>query len=1047
MIELCPQCRTAYDPAATGGPCPRCSLAGALAGAPSPAPTDDYEFVAELGRGGMGVVSLARQRSLGRLVALKVIAAGGADTGPAAARLLREARAAAAITHPHVVAVHEVGQGPAGAFFAMEYCEGGNLRERLRAGPLPPRAAAALGRKLADAVACAHAVGILHRDLKPSNILLTSAGEPKLSDFGLSASLAGATGELTRTGEIAGSPSYLAPETLAAGTTPTPAVDTYGLGVVLYECVTGRPPFTGDSAAAVLAQIATYEPVPPRRLNPAVPRDLETIILKCLEKNPAARYASVGELRDDLDRLLAGHPIHARPISAAGRLVRWARRKPGLAAALAVIFLGSTASALLLAERNRSLASALARSEAAEAGARHALRDSLLAQARAIRHTAREGHRFEALAALRQAAAIATDAPARSEAIAALALPDWSERQDHPGQWADGTSHTAVTPLPDFTAFIHETDQGVFTRRRFPGGQIVWTWPGVGSPRAGATVISPDGRWVAARLQNDEIHVLDAATGAPVFKLTGRPFAYKASRIWGYGTDMAFSADGTRFAATRPEGGVTIHGVPDGTIIAVWDTPEWITSLAFAHHGSRLAAGGSVQRGQNLLAVLDAATGAVLARIKPESRVEFIAWSADDRWIAAGTRPLQVHAAGDLALRAVLPERSALHGHFLPEGRHLLISEQVGQTRLWEIDTGRLVLSKSDSGRPGVWFADGEPLRQWRYFTDGRVVIEALHSSAIFLAVPPPYPRYTTPSIADPLDISPDGRWLSLGGWRDPSLYDLLNHQWRFVPPPGAEGSLSSARFAADSQTLWTGQSRGPLRLRRFDPAQPSLDEGELVPGHDNFLPTDLHRKSGLLALADYYGGRYRLLDTATRAIVSEWSAPRAAFAAFSPDGRWLATGPEPGPGARSEVREVPSGRIVRTLNETGGQLVTWSPDGRWLLANEGSTGTRLWRTTDWSAGPNLPAIAQGSSRRAAFSPDSRLLAVNENNFILLLRPETGEEIARLEAPEQNRFSPVLRFTPDGKTLIVPRLDGSLHLWSLSAIRAELGKLGLGWQD
>ena len=1049
-MTLCPRCSQPFDPAATGGICPRCALAAALTSAASAGPADEYEFIAELGRGGMGMVSLVRQNSLDRLVALKVIATGPDPDGRAEIRLLREARAAAAISHPHVVAVHEVGQGASGAFIAMEYCEGGDLRERLRAGPLAPRAAAELVRKLADAVARAHAAGVLHRDLKPSNVLLTAAGEPKLSDFGLSGSVA----SVEATGIVAGSPAYLAPETLHPDHRPTPAQDIYGLGAVLYECVTGRAPFLGESAAAVIAQIPQAEPPPPRLLNRAVSRDLETIVLKCLEKKPAARYVTAEELRDDLDRLLAGHPIQARPVSAAGRAWRWSRRHPARATAIAAGLLllltlatGSSIYAYRIEREQQLTAAERDRATQAEAATRAQLRTALLAQAHATRLTARDGQRFESLEALRLAAIITPGPDARSEALAALALPDWTEPKGYPDLWTEGTSHTSVTPLPDFTAFIHETPEGVFSRRTFPEGRVAWTWPGVGSPRAGTTVVSPDGRWVAARLQNDEIHVLDAATGGLVFKLTGRPFAFKASRIWGYGTDMAFSPDGTRFAATRPEGGVTIHRVPDGTVTAAWDSSEWITNLAFSHDGTRLAAGGSVQRDGNVLAVLDSATGAVLARIKPESRVEFVAWSANDRWIAAGTRPLQVFAAADLALRAVLPERNALHGHFLPDSRHLLISEQIGQSRLWEIDTGRLVLAKPDSGRPGVWFAAGEPLRQWRYFTNGKVVIQELHGSAIFRSVPPPYPRYTTPSIADPLDVSPDGRWLVLGGWSQPSLYDLTHHQWRLVPPPGVSDFMGTARFTADGQTLWTGQSRGPLRRHRLDPGARHLGEGELVPGHDNFLPTALHRETGVLALTDYYGGRYRLLDTATRAIVSEWPMPRAAYAAFSPDGRSILASGEPGPTARVEVREVATGRVVRTLSETGGLIAAWSPDGRWLVTGVGENITRLWRTADWSKGPELPAEAQGASRRAVFSPDSRLLLVNENNFILLLRTETGEEIARLEAPEQTRFSPVLRFTPDGKTLIVPRLDGSLHLWSMAMIRSELGKLGLDWKD
>ncbi|MDI1250510.1 MAG: protein kinase [Lacunisphaera sp.] len=1050
-MNTCPTCSLAYDPAATGGPCPRCSLAGALAAAANAGPAD-YEFLSELGRGGMGVVSLVRQRSLDRLVALKVIAATGDATAPA--RLLKEARAAAAIAHPHVVAVHEVGQGESGAFIAMEYCEGGDLRTRLQSGPLAPRAAAELVRKLADAIARAHAAGVLHRDLKPSNVLLTAAGEPKLSDFGLSGSIAGAASEHTRTGTLAGTPSYLAPELLAGGAA-TPAVDIYGLGAILYECVTGRPPFTGDSPAAVLAQIGTVEPVPPRRLSPAVPADLDTIILKCLEKDPAARYAGAAALEEDLGNFLAGRPIHARPPSPAGRLWRWARRNPALAGSsaaalllLVVLAIGSSLAAWRLdRERDRALVGEH-RAWSAETATRTQLRAALLAQAHATRLTGREGQRFNALAALGEAAAIRPAADARSEAVAALTLPDWSARVETSGLWTENSPHTATTPLPGFGAFIHETDTGVFSRRTFAAGKIAWTWPGVGSPRAGATVVSPDGRWVAARLQNDEIHVLDAVTGAPSFKLTGRPFAFKASRIWGYGTDLAFSADGSLFAATRPEGGVTIHRLPDGQQTTEWITPEWITSLAFARSGTRLAIGGSKERGTNVLAVIDAATGQALAKEASTARVDFVEWSADDRWLAVGTKPLQVRAARDLTLRATLPEYSALHARFLPDGRRLLISEQIGQTRLWDIDRARLLLTKADSGRPGVWF-DDTPLRQWRYFSGGPVVVQIFHETEIFRASWPPLREYTLPSIADPLDVSPDGRWAVLGGWQGPSLLNVSTGQWHRPAPEGAEGSLSTARFDPTGAALWTGQSKGPLRRHPFsvDSGTPVVGSGEIIPGHDGFLPTALHPGTGRLALADYHGGRYRLLDTRTRAVVAEWPMPRACYATFSPDGRLLLTSPETSPDAQGEIREVSSGRLVKVLSETAGQAGAWSPDGQTVLASDGLTSAKLWRSIDWAPGPVLPAEAQGAARRAAYSPDGRLLAINENNFIWLLRADTGGEIARLEAPEQNRFSPSLRFTPDGGTLIVPRLDGSVHLWSLAAIRTELGKLGLDWQD
>lgn len=421
-MMTCPVCQ--FEPfVEEAGPCPRCALVGALALSANAGGGGDYEILDELGRGGMGVVSLARQRSLERLVALKVIGSGGADLE---SRLQREARSAAAIQHPNVVAVHEVGRGPQGMFIAMEYCEGGDLRGRLRQGLLSARATALMGVRLADALAAAHASGVLHRDLKPSNVLLTPGGEPKLTDFGLSSSLLGATGDVTIAGEIAGSPSYLAPETLQPGQKPAATVDVYGLGAVLYECVTGRAPFVGETAALVLAQVAGAEPVPARKLSPGLPLDLDTIIMKCLERSPAARYASAVELRDDLQRYLDGRPIRARPLSAAGRTSRWARRNPALAACLGLIFVGSLAGALVLAERNRRLSAALADSEQAKATANEALHDSLLAQARNVRLSGRVGQRHDALRLIREAVRVGGfTGAARSEALAALMVDDW----------------------------------------------------------------------------------------------------------------------------------------------------------------------------------------------------------------------------------------------------------------------------------------------------------------------------------------------------------------------------------------------------------------------------------------------------------------------------------------------------------------------------------------------------------------------------------------------------------------------------------------------
>jgi serine/threonine-protein kinase len=305
----------------------------------------DYELLAEIARGGMGVVFKARQKRLKRLVALKMIRAGQLATPDDLQRFRVEAEAAARLRHPNIVAVHEVGEVDGQLFFSMDFIEGLTLAQRLRDGPLPGRTAAGYVRQLARAVHYAHRQGILHRDLKPSNVLLDHEEQPHLTDFGLAKRLDTADTALTQTGAVVGTPSYMAPEQAAGRVKELgPACDVYGLGAVLYELVTGRPPFRSDTPLDTVLQVLEREPVPPRFLNPKIEPDLETICLKCLEKEPSRRYASTDELADDLQRYLDGETIRACSYNVLARLIR-ALNKPshreadlGLWASLLLVF-------------------------------------------------------------------------------------------------------------------------------------------------------------------------------------------------------------------------------------------------------------------------------------------------------------------------------------------------------------------------------------------------------------------------------------------------------------------------------------------------------------------------------------------------------------------------------------------------------------------------------------------------------------------------------------------------------------------------------------
>jgi hypothetical protein len=296
-----------------------------------------YDIIRELGRGGMGVVYQARQVALNRTVAVKMILAGAHAGEANLARFLTEAEAVAQLQHPHIVQIFEIGRHEGLPYFTLEFVPGGSLADKVRDHPLPAREAAQLVEQLAKGVAYAHQRGIIHRDLKPENVLLAEDGTPKITDFGLAKRVAVEPGAaspgsgLTATGAVLGTPSFMAPE--QAGGKPSaigPAADIYALGAILYRLVTGRPPFQAATPLDTILQVVSDDPLAPRQLAPKCPRDLETICLKCLQKEPRKRYASAANLSEDLRRFQSSEPIQARPVGRLERAVKWARRNPGV---------------------------------------------------------------------------------------------------------------------------------------------------------------------------------------------------------------------------------------------------------------------------------------------------------------------------------------------------------------------------------------------------------------------------------------------------------------------------------------------------------------------------------------------------------------------------------------------------------------------------------------------------------------------------------------------------------------------------------------------
>jgi WD40 repeat protein len=696
-----------------------------------------YELLGELGRGGMGVVYKARHLKLNRLVALKMILAGGHSDPDAAARFKAEGEAVARLQHPNIVQIFEVGEAPAGPYgpptpyLAMEYVEGGTLHACLADRPQPPRDAARMAEVLARAVHYAHQRGVLHRDLKPGNILLSRASAggglrpplaecvPHIADFGLAKRLDDSTG-VTRSQMVVGTPNYMAPEqAVPAETAPAPLgppADVYALGAILYEMLTGRPPFLGATPADTLLQVQLLDPLPPRRCQPNVPADLETVCLKCLQKEPAKRYPTAAELADDLARFLAGEPIHARPASPAEKAWKWAQRRPavaGLAAALAVTALAGFASVLW---QWRSAVAAWAeadwqaRAEAEQRVAADEARHKAVAawdeaeSALYVSHVARARLEWQAGHALAAYEALEQCPPARRgwewhylDACRQGAL--WTFRHDSPVHriafTPDGAALAVASGVP--SNFVGGGDPA-----KTPGAVHLWDLT-TGRPRLGPlrrhagsvreVGASPDGGRLLT-VASDNTAVLWALPGGEVVA------EFPVSR-----GAFAFAPDGRRFVVAGPREAVQVRDAATGTVVATWEpAPGVVERLDYSADGGQVlvAVRGREPSVPPAWQVRDAATGRlvraltgvpagilgpdreVLAAVRGDGSVEV--WQLPPGWAGPGGTP--VGEAAHILYRLRSTDGPLQAAAFSPDGLALATGGADTIVRVWDVATG-----------------------------------------------------------------------------------------------------------------------------------------------------------------------------------------------------------------------------------------------------------------------------------------------------------------------------------------------------------------------
>lgn len=1068
----CSQCGSSVNSAYwSGGVCLRCAGARLLGGdsggsgdtLSSPATDREalperigpYEILEELGRGGMGRVYAARQIGLGRIVALKVMgdASRSADFE---LRFLREAQTAARLRHPNLVAVHDFGRTDGHLYFSMDYIEGGDLARRLRGRPFAPWEAASLLRKVTLALAHAHQDGVLHRDLKPSNILL-DGDEPKLADFGLAAQLE-AGGDLTAAGGILGTPHYLSPEALRGGSAAlSVASDLYAMGVMLFELLTGRTPFAGAAPGALITLVENSEPPSPRLLAPAVPRDLETICLKCLERDPSRRYGSALALAEDLRRFLDGEPILARPLSAPDRFLRWCRRRPALAGVwvlVSALALGSTVAAVTIQRT-------LGRAVKAEADGRERLRDARLAEARAVRRTTQPGHRQQALAALAEAATIRPGTEVRAEAIAALLVTDVHPRE----HWiaSPGVASTMAFDRAGRIAGVEPLN--VTGRERGPARLRPWgtATSGVQLARPATNALGPlrisrDGSLAMERFLDQTVRLWRTSEAAPFFILRDRPAPGGLTHTASFNDDYDFSPDGQAFALGLPDHGLSLHRIPDGTELARTGEGDHFTRLRYSPDGTHVAAictSDAQVRDAYIFATPSLKTA---HRIPLVAEPTSIAWSDDGRLLALslGDNTIMVYdvAQGHLATSLHSPAREPNELAFLGRDSLLALRGRGTTLHLLNAINGQEEVAIENFGTSPVTGApDG--LSFVTASTDGVITRWQVDQPIGLRILPPSTPGGRERAFNNScLDFSPDGRLAVSSHGRYLMLREVATGRLL------VEFDDGDTHGDENTSVAFTDGGRSVLRCSDYS----GLSRLVIQPGPDGGIrvgaPELLDPEPGL-GITDHLPDGRRLVLTAAEGnwvkvvevshdrfrVVRRWPVPGAYSAALSPQGdRVLVNGTGTGPDAarqRVQVFQLADGKVVAELPGQAFGETAWSGDGRTAMTSNGQKESILWDTTPWKPRVTLRGALAGNISSFQLSPDGTEAVVVRDRLVHLLSTVAGTELMLIDLPDAPGLASSIRYLPDGHRFGVLWHDGRLDIIDPEAIRAELAARGL----
>ena len=1080
----CQRCGARLAGQGLGGLCPRCLLSDAFAstdgGTPTPTPEQqstpppvllryfgDYELVGEIARGGMGVIHRAKQLSLGRMVAIKLMSAGEFARPEVVQRFRTEAMAAARLQHPNIVAIHEVGEHAGLQYFSMDLVDGPNLATQLAGQPLPSRRAAQLLVTLSDAIQYAHDRGILHRDLKPSNVLIDSFGEPRITDFGLAKDI-GADSDLTVTGQVLGTPGYLPPEQADSQRGPIgPPADVYSLGAILYFTLTGRPPFVGGTVHETLRQVLNDDPVAPRLLNSGVPRDLETICLKCLERDPVRRYPTARDLAADLRRFLDGVPILARPVSPPGRFLRWCRRRPALATIwvlIATLAVGSTIAAGWIQRARTRTVAALNQAQAAKDSARDRLREARLSEARATGHTSQPGRRARALSALAEAAQIRPGPDLRDEALSSLLLTDlkavetWDVKPGVPAVIRfDPAGRFGVMDFPDPTG-AHSA-VATFLRWGTPQRDVEFRAP---AAAVGPYRFADDGSAIVGRYADDTIRIWTAGERKPRIELKNRPAPDRRSHDESFVDDCHFSPDGTRFVAGIGGGGLSLHRMSDGSEIAQWTGRKRFNQVRFSPDGKHIAAARVADHEEREIALFSAIDLKPERTVMLSSNPGWITWSSDSLLIAVslgdGTVALHDIRDGKLTARIVAPNMGA--GDVTLLGRDSLLAVRGRGTSLhfYDIASGaREIVLEGYSRAPIAAQPEGASFVSTSVL--GTTTRWQVQPPTGYQIIPPARPSGYEMAINNCcLDFSADGRWLlsSHGHYiilRDARSGRLLGE---FDSGIKANDEYSTVALLADGHTFIqvsteTGISRHTLLETpegiRFSP-------GEVLDSDRGFLMTD-HTVSGgrLVLIAGSRNGAEEVKVVETHAggirTLSRWKTPDAYSAALNPDGSEVlvncAITSTNGVNARLRVHRASDGAILRTLPGAVSCDASWSGTGSVALTSSGQTTSILWDAVTWKPRATLSGPLGGDVTTFTLAPDDSSAIVCVERRLYFLSTRDGSIQASFECPGAPNNPAGIRYLPDGRRFAVLWRDGRVDLCDPAVLKAASAAIGLGW--